>query len=81
MLQITNKSNLPWPYLTYLATPTLTLPEASFPIFLQNKDLHFYTFTFDAKFFLSYQNLAKQISGLLKYTSAKNCPAFCIQSI
>ena len=31
LIQIANKINLSWPYLTYLASPTLTLPVATFP--------------------------------------------------
>jgi len=41
LLQITNKSNLTWPYLTYLASPTLTLPGATSPSTFLSKDLYF----------------------------------------
>jgi len=41
LLQITNKSNLTLPYLTLLASPTLTLPGATPPSTVLSKDLYF----------------------------------------
>jgi len=41
LLQITNKSNQTWPYLTYLASLTLNLPGATSPSTVLSKNIYF----------------------------------------